>query len=104
MLVIKFGGTSVASAERITLVKNIISAKQTPIVVVVSALGGITNQLIEGGDLAKSGDETYIKVFDQIEQRHIETIKELVSVRAQSKTFSKIKILLNELGQSCQLN
>ena len=97
MLVIKFGGTSVASAESLTLVKEIISKKPLPLVVVVSALGGITNQLIEGGHLAKSGDEAYTKIFDQIEQRHLETIKELISLKSQGKTLSKIKILLNEL-------
>ena len=97
MLVIKFGGTSVASAESIKLVKEIVSGKQLPLVVVVSALGGITNLLIEGGELAQSGDETYTKIFDQIEKRHLNTIRELISLKSQGKTLSKVKRLLNEL-------
>ena len=57
MLVIKFGGTSVATAKNISLVKDIISEKDKPVIVVVSALGGITNLLIECSEFAAKGDE-----------------------------------------------
>ncbi|MEM6525330.1 MAG: bifunctional aspartate kinase/homoserine dehydrogenase I [Bacteroidota bacterium] len=97
MLVIKFGGTSVASAENISLVKDIIADKEHPLIVVVSALGGITNLLIECSKQAATGDEAYSDALIQIEERHLQTIKDLISVKAQGKTLSKVKILLNEL-------
>lgn len=102
MLVIKFGGTSVASAQNIALVKDIVREKDTPLVVVVSALGGITNQLVACSTLASNGDETYLELFRQIDQKHLETIKELISVKNQGKTLSKIKIILNELEDICR--
>ncbi|TRX57665.1 bifunctional aspartate kinase/homoserine dehydrogenase I [Fulvivirga sp. M361] len=102
MLVIKFGGTSVASAKNIALVKDIIQEKDTPLIVVVSALGGITNKLVECSTLASNGDEEYLKLFSQIDQKHLETIKELISVKNQGKTLSKIKIILNELEDICR--
>jgi aspartokinase/homoserine dehydrogenase 1 len=97
MLVVKFGGTSVASAKNISLVKNIIVAKKQPLVAVVSAFGGITNLLIECSELAAKGDESYLKLLNQIETRHIKTAQELISVKGQGKTLSKVKLLLNDL-------
>lgn len=97
MLVVKFGGTSVASAKNISLVKNIIVAKKQPLVAIVSAFGGITNLLIECSELAASGDENYLKQLKQIETRHIKTVQELISVKGQGKTLSKVKMLLNDL-------
>ena len=102
MLVIKFGGTSVASAKNIATVKDIIREKENPLITVVSALGGITNQLVECSQLASIGDEQYVKTLNQIEQKHIKTTKELISVKNQGKTLSKIKILLNELEDICR--
>jgi aspartokinase/homoserine dehydrogenase 1 len=97
MLVVKFGGTSVASAKNISLVKNIIVAKKQPLVAVVSAFGGITNLLIECSELAAKGDESYLKLLNQIETRHIKTVQELIAVKGQGKTLSKVKMLLNDL-------
>ncbi len=97
MLVVKFGGTSVASAKNISLVKNIIVAKKQPLIAVVSAFGGVTNLLIECSELAASGDEAYLKQLNQIESRHIKTVQELISVKGQGKTLSKVKMLLNDL-------
>lgn len=97
MLVVKFGGTSVASAKNISLVKNIIVAKNQPLVAVVSAFGGITNLLIECSELAAKGDENYLKLLNQIETRHIKTVQELITVKGQGKTLSKVKMLLNDL-------
>ncbi|MDH5367862.1 MAG: bifunctional aspartate kinase/homoserine dehydrogenase I [Cyclobacteriaceae bacterium] len=99
MHVIKFGGTSVASAKNISIVKDIIQEKQSDaaLVVVVSALGGITNQLIECSELAANGDGTYLSVFKEIEEKHMSTTKTLIAVKTQGGTLSKIKMLLNEL-------
>lgn len=97
MLVLKFGGTSVASSKNIALVKNILASKKQPLVAVVSAFGGITNLLVQCSELATSGDDSYEKHLSQIESIHIKTVKELISVKGQSKTLSKVKILINDL-------
>jgi bifunctional aspartokinase / homoserine dehydrogenase 1 len=102
MLVVKFGGTSVGSAKNISIVKDIIQKKDKSIVVVVSAIGGITNQLIECSELASKGNEEYLKVFGQIEQKHLKIIKELIKAKNQGKTLSKIKILLKEFEDICR--
>lgn len=98
MLVLKFGGTSVANAKNIALVKNIIQEKDKNIIVVVSAFGGVTNLLLESSRLAAGGDESYLKLFTQLEKQHLKTITELISIKAQGKTLGKVQILLNELG------
>lgn len=104
MQVLKFGGTSVASAKNISLVKDVIQEKSSvaPSLAVVSALGGITTQLVNCTTLAAYGDSDYIKELTQIEQKHIKTIQELISLKNQSKTLGKVKILLNELEDICR--
>ncbi|QWX84734.1 bifunctional aspartate kinase/homoserine dehydrogenase I [Cellulophaga sp. HaHaR_3_176] len=98
MKVLKFGGTSVANAENISLVKNIVSkSKSDKTIVVVSALGGVTDLLLKTASLAATQNTEYKIVFKQIEDRHISTIKELIPVVAQSKILSKVKSELNTL-------
>ncbi len=98
MYVLKFGGTSVASAKNIRIVREIIGERQgKPVAVVVSALGGITSQLIECGKRAATGNEGYLTILKEIEQRHIQTIKELIHLKSQGKTLSEVRIMLNEL-------
>ena len=57
MKVLKFGGTSVGSVESILSLKNIVEHQSQPVIVVVSALGGITDKLIATSKLAVKGDE-----------------------------------------------
>ncbi len=102
MLVVKFGGTSVASSKNIALVKDIITEKDEALVVVVSALGGVTNLLITCSEMAATGDDNYLKILVQLENKHIKTTQELLSVKTQSKTLGKVKILLNELEDICR--
>ncbi|UXP33978.1 bifunctional aspartate kinase/homoserine dehydrogenase I [Reichenbachiella agarivorans] len=98
MKVLKFGGTSVGTPDNLKKVKEILAAAQPEkTVCVVSAFGGVTNLLHACSELAASGDESYEELTEQIEARHLDTIKELLPVQSQSITFSKIKILLNEL-------
>ena len=59
MKVLKFGGTSVGSVESILSVKKIVEAEEEPVVVVVSALGRITDKLIKTSKLALAGDLSY---------------------------------------------
>ncbi len=104
MKVLKFGGSSVANATSIKQVGKIIanhtgSEKQ---LVVVSALGGITDQLISIGQLASSGDESYKQVLQSIELRHLDTARELLPVTSQSSCLSMIKQYCNELEDICE--
>ena len=104
MRVLKFGGTSVANAENINKVIAIVqqTLKQGPAMVVVSALGGTTDVLIDAGKLAAAGKETYKEKLSSIEQRHLTCIKELVPVAHQSAVLSEIKTRCNELEAICE--
>tara|TARA_R110002050_G_scaffold109796_6_gene221228 strand:- start:16769 stop:19213 length:2445 start_codon:yes stop_codon:yes gene_type:complete len=98
MKVLKFGGTSVANAQNIALVKNIVAnSTADKTIVVVSALGGVTDLLLNTASLASNQDKTYKTIFNQIEERHLTTIKELIPIASQSKVLSKVKSELNTL-------
>jgi len=98
MKVLKFGGTSVANAQNITLVKDIVSKTESDkAIVVVSALGGVTDLLLNTASLASLQDDTYKSFLKEIEDRHLNTIKELISINAQSRVLSKVKSELNTL-------
>ena len=76
MKVLKFGGTSVGSVKSILCLKRIVEkeAKRQPVVVVVSALGGITDKLLSTAQLALNGDESYKEEFDAMVARHHQMI------------------------------
>ena len=73
----KFGGTSVGSVESIQNLKRIVEAEKKPVVVVVSALGGITDLLLKTSRLALNGDEHWRQEFSAIKQRHFDMIDTL---------------------------
>ncbi len=79
MKVLKFGGTSVGSVDSILSVKRIVEAQQEPVIVVVSALGGITDQLIRTAKMAVEGDPLYQKSFWEIAQRHEDMINAVIA-------------------------
>lgn len=81
MKVLKFGGTSVGSVKSIRCLKKIVEkeAKNQPIVVVVSALGGITDKLIETSMLARRGDGRYRSEFDAMVMRHHRMIDTIIT-------------------------
>ena len=98
MKILKFGGTSVANAQHIKRVQNIVkNLDGNKMVVVVSALGGITDLLLKTVDLASMQDENYRDCLREIEARHIKTIKELIPIQLQSAILSKVKSELNIL-------
>ena len=70
MKVLKFGGTSVGSVESILNVKKIVEACDEPVAVVVSALCGVTDQLIATSHMAKAGDAKYIDSYNDMVERH----------------------------------
>ena len=74
MKVMKFGGTSVGSVNSILSVKQIVEAVEEPVIVVVSALGGITDKLINTSQMAAKGDAAYEKEYREIVNRHIEMV------------------------------
>jgi|SaaInl0LU_22_DNA_1037365.scaffolds.fasta_scaffold00069_11 aspartokinase/homoserine dehydrogenase 1 len=99
MKVLKFGGTSVANAENIAKVIAVLKANTTneQLIVIVSALGGTTDLLLEAGVLAQNGNSSYSKSFETIENRHLETVRELIPVNKQSGVLGGLKKILNEL-------
>jgi len=99
MIVMKFGGTSVGSAKSILNVKKIVESAQKPIIVVVSALGGITDKLIQTSKMAAQGDPAFQESFDEIIARHREMIAQVIPVGVERNALSRqVEVLLNELN------
>ena len=98
MKVLKFGGTSVGSVESSLSVKKIVEAEKEPVVVVVSALGGITDKLIKTSKLALAGDLSYQSEFDEIAGRHHQMIEAVIpSGEKKERLLETIDALLDEL-------
>jgi aspartokinase/homoserine dehydrogenase 1 len=99
MQVLKFGGSSVANAANISkciaIIRKAIERDKT--IVVVSALGGITDNLLHCATAAAAGDERYAESLKGIEQRHLDSVRELVPVTSQSSMLSMVKKTCNEL-------
>ncbi len=99
MQVLKFGGSSVANAVNIgkctAIIKRAIGQDKT--IVVVSALGGITDTLLHCASAAAAGDENYTVSLKSIEQRHLDAVRELIPVMNQSSILSMVKKTCNEL-------
>jgi len=103
MQVLKFGGTSVANAENINKVISIVSeaSKKGKTIVVVSALGGVTDLLLGAATWAAEGNELYKEKLAVIEQRHLEAVKNLIPVAQQSQLLSLVKKACNEIEDIC---
>ena len=98
MKVLKFGGTSVGSAESILNVKKIVEAQNEPVIVVVSALGGITDKLINTSKMAQQGDLSYLQSYDEMVERHHKMIREVITNGGQrERLLESVDKLLNEL-------
>lgn len=100
MKVLKFGGTSVGSIESILSLKQIVlkEAKEQPVVVVVSALGGITDKLIATSQLAIAGDEHYRDEFEAIVDRHHKMIDTIITdAKKREDLFNIVDSLLEQL-------
>jgi aspartokinase/homoserine dehydrogenase 1 len=104
MQVLKFGGSSVANAVNIQKVVAIVqqSMQKQPVVLVVSAMGGVTDSLLKAGELASKTDESYKSLLIGMEQRHLEAVRELLPIQQQSATLSQVKQLFNELDGICE--
>ena len=95
MKVLKFGGTSVGSALPLANVKEIVSSTQGPAVVVVSALGGITDALIRTASIAEAADPSWKTEFEAIRSRHWQLVSELMPQGFSSK--AKLEQLFQRL-------
>ncbi|MDE7381433.1 MAG: aspartate kinase [Muribaculaceae bacterium] len=99
MKVLKFGGTSVGTVESLRHVKSIVESITEPTVVVVSALGGLTDNLIATAKLAAEGKAEYKKNMQAISDRHFHIIDELVIEERKHQVNKVITTLLSELSR-----
>ncbi|SMG30529.1 aspartate kinase [Marivirga sericea] len=99
MKVLKFGGTSLGSPENIEKVEAIVSKKSQKdrLIIVASAFGGVTNQFSECSYLAERGDEQYKIKLDEIIDRHLKAVQDLLGAKAQSGIMAKVRLVLNEI-------
>ena len=98
MKVMKFGGTSVGSVSSILSVKKIVESVEEPVIVVVSALGGITDKLIRASKMAAEGNADYEKEYKEIVNRHIEMVYTVIPAGdARQELLDKVNELLSEL-------
>ena len=100
MKVLKFGGTSVGSVKSILSLKRIVEAeaRKQPVVVVVSALGGITDNLIHTSHLALQGDERYKEEFQTMVDRHHKMIDTIINEpKKREQLFATIDSLFEQL-------
>ena len=94
----KFGGTSVGTVDSLRNVKQIVESCDEQVIVVVSALGGITDQLINTAQQAARGDVGYLQNYAAIVERHNKIIDGIVPENRRLDVHSIINPLLEELG------
>ena len=100
MKVMKFGGTSVGSVESILSLKAIVEkeAQQQPVIIVVSALGGITDKLLATSQLAVKGDEAWKDEFQAMVDRHHKMIDTIITDPKKRETlFNVVDSLFEQL-------
>jgi bifunctional aspartokinase / homoserine dehydrogenase 1 len=98
MKVLKFGGTSVGSVNGILSVKKIVETQSEPVIVVVSALSGITDQLYKIAKLACDGDKSYLTEYDQMLTRHIEVIDGVIPANKKEEILSLVQLQFVDLS------
>ena len=98
MKVMKFGGTSVGSKESILSLKRIVEAEDDNVIVVVSALGGITDKLISTSKMALEGDKRYINEIEAMAQRHHKMVDDVITDEEKhDKLMATVDTLLDQL-------
>ena len=99
MKTLKFGGTSVANAQNIKLVLDIVTetSKKDKLVVVVSAFSGVTDMLVLAAANAAAKDKNYKEIVNQIEKKHKDAIEELIPLSEQSELLDAINANINHL-------
>lgn len=99
MKVLKFGGSSAATPERIKSIIQIVRPylKGEPITIVFSAFGGVTDSLIQLSIKALRGDDQYRDELKKLEERHLDAVRALIGVQRQSAILAHVKTTINEL-------
>lgn len=102
MKVLKFGGTSVGTAKAMTNLVKIVEGLSEPAVVVVSALGGVTDKLIDTANRASVADESYRSNISELRQRHADMIEAMVEPSKQDGVQQFATEMLNQLNDICR--
>jgi aspartokinase/homoserine dehydrogenase 1 len=104
MQVLKFGGSSVGTTDAISKVIAIVKARvQTkPIIVVVSAMSGVTDQFILLGQTAAQGNEGYQTMIQSLAQKHEDAVLALLPTAQQASALSMVKELIQEIESHCR--
>ncbi|WP_159518056.1 bifunctional aspartate kinase/homoserine dehydrogenase I [Sunxiuqinia indica] len=102
MKVLKFGGTSVGSAENIRKVKEIVKGQPGDVIVVVSALGGITDKILNAAKMAVLATEYFNTEITAIKERHDEVVDALFDGEQMEKVKAEVNQLLDELSKVIQ--
>ena len=99
MITLKFGGTSVANAQNIKLVLDIVQQKSTTntLAIIVSAFSGVTDLLLESSKKASLKDKSYREIINEIEKKHKDAIEELIPLSQQSDVLESINSAINHL-------
>jgi len=100
MKVLKFGGTSVGSPERIRGVRKIIEAQSSPCLVVVSAFQGVTDDLKHLSELASGRDDEYENLLDKVIDKHIDFTKQLITGSKQKTVIDNINNISDDLRET----
>jgi aspartokinase/homoserine dehydrogenase 1 len=100
MKVLKFGGTSVGSPERIKGVKKIIESQNSPCVIVVSAFQGITDDLKRMSELASNREDSYETLLDQVINKHLDFARHLTGSDKQNSVIEDIKNIADDLRET----
>src|SRR5712692_10502769 len=103
MKVLKFGGSSLSTFATIRGVGRIVldARRHEPVIGVVSAFQGVTNQLLECARLAERADASYEDVFEQISRRHRAAVSQLIK-RRRTRVRAQVDALLDELHSTLQ--
>ena len=97
MKVLKFGGTSVGTAQAILNVKKIVENQEEPVIVVVSAFSGVTDQLYKLAEMASGGDETYLIEYEQMHARHLAVIDQVIPAGKKAEVLALVQSQFNDL-------
>ena len=101
MKVLKFGGTSVGTPESLRCVKSIVESQSEPCIVTVSALGGITNRLIECANRAANADYSYRDIIAEIRNRHERVIDSVLPSELTAECKQQVFTLIDEMEMVC---
>ncbi len=101
MKILKFGGTSVGSEENVRKIRNIVQGQKTGIIIVVSALGGITDQLVNAATAAAAGKE-FAEELTAIRKRHENIVKDLFEKNAVTQPLQAMQPLFDDLDKIIQ--